>query len=325
MRRGARRWSPLQCLAVSSTSVWGVRVGISREVRIGLTCAFSVLFIWAGFILVSRFSATGLLTPWDMAALRYSGALVAALPIAARHGWPRLPAREAAAIVATAALGFPLFAFAGFQFAPASHGGVMLPGMLPLQVAVLLWLVLGERWTRARIAALALVIAGVALLARDTLGAHPGAWRGDVLLFAGSFCWAVYTLLVQRWRISALTATLAIALYTAPVYVPVWLLMLPSRISAAPLGEVGFQLVYQGALAVVLAGFLFTRALVVLGPMALTAITAVVPALSALAAWPLLGEPLGGEGLAGVALVTAAMLLGVVQARRAPARAGGQH
>jgi len=24
----------------------------------------------------------------------------------------------------------------------------MLPGMLPLQVAVLLWLVLGERWTR---------------------------------------------------------------------------------------------------------------------------------------------------------------------------------
>jgi drug/metabolite transporter (DMT)-like permease len=91
--------------------------------------------------------------------------------------------------------------------------------------------------------------------------------------------------------------------------------MLPSRLGAAPLSEVVFQLVYQGALAVVLAGFLFTRSLVVLGPMALTAITAVVPALSALAAWPLLGEPLGGEGLAGVALVTAAMLLGVVQAR----------
>ena len=290
---------------------------VAREARIGLACAFSVLFIWAGFILVSRFSAKGLLTPWDMAALRYSGALLAALPIAARHGWPRLAIRQAAGVVATAALGFPLLAFAGFQFAPASHGGVMLPGMLPLQVAVLLWLAHGERWTRARVAALALVVAGVALLARDTFGANPGAWRGDVLLFCGSFCWAVYTLMVRIWRISALQATLAIALYTAPVYLSVWWLLLPSRIHAAPPGEVVFQLVYQGALAVVVAGFLFTRALTALGPTTLTAITAVVPALTALAAWPLLGEPLGAEGLIGVGLVTAAMLLGVAQVRGA--------
>jgi len=292
-------------------------VAASREARIGLACAFSVLFIWAGFILVSRFSAKGLLTSWDMAALRYGGAFLAALPIAARHGWPRLAIGQAAGVVATAALGFPLLAFAGFQFAPASHGGVMLPGMLPLQVAVLLWLVLGERWTRARMAALALVIAGVALLARDTFGAHPGAWRGDVLLFSGSFCWAVYTLMVRIWRISALETTLAIAMYTAPLYLPLWLLLLPSRIHAAPFGEVVFQLVYQGVLAVVVAGFLFTRALTALGPTAVTAITAVVPALTAMAAWPLLGEPLGAEGLAGVGLVTAAMLLGVAQARRA--------
>jgi drug/metabolite transporter (DMT)-like permease len=294
-----------------------VSVAVAREARIGLACAFSVLFIWAGFILVSRFSAKGVLTPWDMAALRYGGAFLAALPIAARHGWPRVAIRQAVGVVATAALGFPLLAFAGFQFAPASHGGVMLPGMLPLQVTVLLWLVLGERWTRARVAALALVFAGVALLARDTFGAHPGAWRGDLLLFSGSFCWAVYTLMVRIWRISALQATLVIALYTAPVYLPVWLLLLPSRIHAAPLGEVAFQLVYQGTLAVVVAGFLFTRALTALGPIALTAITAVVPALTALAAWPLLGEPLGTEGLAGVGLVTAAMLLGVAQVRGA--------
>jgi drug/metabolite transporter (DMT)-like permease len=297
-----------------------VSVGLPREVRVGLACAFSILFIWTGFILVSRFSAKGLLTPWDMAALRYGGAFLAVLPLAARHGWPRLTFRQAAGVVGTAALGFPLFAFAGFQFAPASHGGVMLPGMLPLQVAVLLWLALGERWTRVRVASLGLVVFGVVLLARDTFGAHPGAWRGDLLLFSGSFCWAVYTLLVRIWRISALQATLAIALYTAPVYLPVWLLVLPSGIGAAPIGEVGFQLVYQGALAVVVAGFLFTRALTALGPMALTAITAAVPALTALAAWPLLGEPLGAEGLAGVGSVTAAMVLGVAQAREgAPA------
>ena len=290
---------------------------MSRETRIGLSCAFSVLFIWAGFILVSRFSARGILTSWDMAALRYTGAFLAALPLAARHGWPRLPPAQAVAVVATAGLGFPLLAFAGFQFAPASHGGVMLPGMLPLQTALLLWLAHGERWTRARGGSLALLGVGVALLAHDTFGHHPGAWRGDLLLFSGSFAWSVFTLLVRRWQIPALTTTLVIALYAAPVYVPIWLLWLPSRIHTAPIGEVGFQLVYQGVLAVVVAGFLFTRALTALGPMALTAITAVVPALTALAAWPLLGEPLGVEGLTGVGLVSAAMLMGVAQARGA--------
>jgi drug/metabolite transporter (DMT)-like permease len=289
-----------------------------------LICAFSVLFIWAGFILVSRFSAKGLLTPWDMAALRYSGAFLTALPILARHGWPRLRASQAAGIVATAALGFPLLAFAGFQFAPASHGGVMLPGMLPLQVAVLLWVVYGERWSLLRLASLGLVASGVVLLAHDTFGAHPGAWRGDVLLFSGSFAWAIYTLMVRRWGISAMEATLAIALYAAPVYLPFWFFLCPSRIHMAPIGEVVFQIIYQGALAVVVAGFLFTRALTALGPTVLTAITAVVPALSALAAWPLLGEPLGGAGLIGVGLVTGAMLIGVVQARGAGAGAEGR-
>jgi drug/metabolite transporter (DMT)-like permease len=93
-------------------------------------------------------------------------------------------------------------------------------------------------------------------------------------------------------------------------------IFLPSGLGAAPLGEVLFQLAYQGTLAVVVAGFLFTRALIALGPMAVTAITAVVPALTALAAWPLLGEPLGAGGLVGVGLVTAAMLLGVAETRR---------
>jgi len=117
--------------------------------------------------------------------------------------------RQAGGIVATAAFGFPLLAFAGFQFAPASHGGVMLPGMLPLLTALLLWLVLGERWTLSRVVSLGLVLLGVALLALETFGEHRGAWRGDLLLFCGSFSWALYTLMARIWRIPPLQATLA--------------------------------------------------------------------------------------------------------------------
>lgn len=63
---------------------------------------------------------------------------------------------------------------------------------------------------------------------------------------------------------------------------------------------------------------------VALGPTVLSAITAAVPTLSALAARSLLGEPLGAGGLAGVGLVTAAMFLSVAQARGAAESATGR-
>ena len=59
-----------------------------------------------------------------------------------------------------------------------------------------------------------------------------------------------------------------------------------------------------------------------------TSITAAVPALAALGAWPLLGEPLGAFGLLGVALVCVGMLLGVsglprIASAAVPVRGGG--
>ncbi len=286
-----------------------------RERRIGFACAFAVVFVWAGFILFSRMGARAAFTPWDIALLRYTGAAIAILPVLLYRGWPRIAPMRAAVLVATASLGFPLAAYAGFQFAPAAHGGVLLPGTLPLMVALLGWVWFGERWSRTQLVSLALVVGGVALLAWDTWGTHPGAWRGDLLLLAGCTSWAVYTLLVRRWRVPALDAVIVIAATTLPLYAPVWYFALPSRLEAVPWGAILFQLGYQGALAVVVALFLFNRALAALGPMTLTTITAIVPALAALLAWPLLDEPLGGAGFAGVALVSAAMAWGVIAAR----------
>ncbi|MBU8539546.1 DMT family transporter [Falsiroseomonas tokyonensis] len=281
----------------------------ARERRIGFACAFAVLFVWTGFLLSSRLSASQALTPWDVAALRYAGAFLAGLPLVALLGLPRLPPLRLLAILAAASFGFPIFAYHGFTLAPAAHGGVMLPGTLPFLTAALGVAFLGEAWTRRRIASLLVVAAGIGLLASDTLGAHPGAWRGDLLFFAGSCCWAVYTLLIRLWGIGAMQATLSIALWSAPIYLPVWWFLLPSSIGQASGGAVLYQLGYQGLGATILAGLLFTRAVTALGAPTTTTITALVPGMAALAAWPLLGEPLGWAGFLGVALVSAGMIL----------------
>lgn len=291
----------------------------ARERRTGLACAFALLIVWAGFILFARLSAKQALTPWDTAALRYAGSLVFILPLIAVRGLPRLGLLRGVVLVATAGLGFPILAYAGFAFAPAAHGAVMMPGTLAFQTAALAAIVLHEPWTRRRALALAVVAGGITLLASDTVRDHPGAWRGDILFLLASFTWATFTVLLRKWRVPALDATIAVAFWPALFFLPLWFLALPSNMHAVPWGAIAFQFAWQGGMAVIVAGFLFARAVVALGPGPTTAITSVVPALAALGAWPLLEEPLGTAGLVGVGLVCVGMVLGVAATRRAPA------
>jgi drug/metabolite transporter (DMT)-like permease len=286
-----------------------------RERRIAYLCAFAVLFIWTGFMIFGRLSARQAFTPYDVALLRYAGGFATALPIALVRGLPRVSFARGVALTASAAYAFPILAYIGFTLAPAAHGGVMLPGMLPFVAAALFALVFRDAFSRTRLVSLGIVAVGIALLAFDTLPAHPGAWRGDLLFLGGSTAWAIYMALVRHWGIGALDATLIVALLGLPLYLPVWWLALPSNLGAVPWGPIIVQTVFQGAIALVLAGFLFTRAMATLGAARLTTITALVPGMAALAAWPLLDEPLGMAGIAGVLLVGGAIVLAVRQPR----------
>ncbi len=284
----------------------------------GLLCACGVLLIWTGFLLTSRLSAAQDFTPWDMAALRHAGAFLAVLGVVAWRGPPRIPPGRALWITLAAAGIFPLMAYWGFQFAPAAHGAVLLPGLLPFLAAALWWWAFGEGWTWRRSVSLGLVALGMGLLAADTFGDHPGAWLGDLFFIGACLGWTGYMWMVRRWGVSAMDATLAVALYAAPFYVPLWWVALPSNLGAIAPGTIAFHMAYQGVLSVLAAGFLFTRAQVLLGGPQTSAVTAVVPGLVALGAWPLLGEALGVLGMGGVALVTAGMITGVAGPARNP-------
>jgi drug/metabolite transporter (DMT)-like permease len=266
---------------------------------------------------MSRLTTRQALTPWDVAALRYGGAFLAVLPLVAWRGWPRIPLRRWPPVALCAGLGFPLGAYAGYQLAPASHGAVVMAAGLPVATA-LLGAALGQgRVGPWRGASLVLVAAGALLLGVATGGTHPGAWRGDLIFLAAVSCWAVYTLLVQRWRLPALEATMAVALATAPAYLPVWWWALPSSVAGASWQVLLAQGLFQGLGAAVVAGLLYTQAVRAIGPGPTTMIGAVVPALAALAAWPLLGEALPPLGLLAVLLASGGMALGVLRPDRA--------
>lgn len=266
---------------------------------------------------MSRLTTRQALTPWDVAALRYGGAFLAVLPLAAWRGWPRIPARQWPAIALCAGLGFPLGAYAGYQLAPAAHGAVVMAAGLPVATALLAAALGLGRIGPWRAASLLLVVAGAVLLGAATGGSHPGAWQGDLVFLAAVASWAVYTLLVQRWQLAALDATMAVALLTAPLYLPLWWWALPSAIGEASWQVLLAQGLYHGLGAAVVAGLLYTQAVRAIGPGPTTMIGAVVPALAALAAWPLLGEALPPLGLLAVLLASGGMALGVLRPDRA--------
>jgi drug/metabolite transporter (DMT)-like permease len=307
-----------------------------RERWIGAACALAVLVIWTSFILIARSSARHSLTPFDIAFLRFLFSGVVALPLAAWR-WQALraglggpaAAGRGTALALVAGIGYCGLAYSGFFFAPAAHGAVLMPGSLPLWTALFALALLGERLTPARLAGLSLIVAGDLLVGGSSLlQAFDGGntWKGDVLFLAAGMCWSLYGVLCRRWRVAAVDATLAIAVGCLFGGVPLFAVAagsgwLTSGLPSAPWSEIAFQAVFQGGFAMLIAGIAFTQVVATFGPVRTTMMTALVPALAALSAVPLLGEALGGAALGGLVCVTAGLLLGLQGVRPVPSLA----
>jgi drug/metabolite transporter (DMT)-like permease len=307
---------------------------------VGIAAAVATIAIWTAFIVVARAMALRSLTPWDILLCRILGAALVLVP----WGWWIVRRRRAAGGTAASwlgvsplgarvtlvcglfgGIGYGVFAYAGFVHAPAAHGSVLLPGMLPLWTAVLSVVLLHERLVPGRVLALAMILGGGALVGgASLLRAFDGGdvWKGD-LLFLAAFCWSTYTVLMRRERLDPVEATIAITVFALIAYVPTYAALalagiVESRLASAPIAEILFQAVWQGVGSVVISGITFATMVRTFGPVRTTMLTALVPGLSALTAVAVLGEPLGPTLLAGLALVTAGILVGV-RASRVPA------
>jgi drug/metabolite transporter (DMT)-like permease len=181
---------------------------------------------------------------------------------------------------------------------------------------------LGEWPTRGRLAALAAIIAGVLLIGWDGIGgAHPGAWRGDLILLLAGTVWGCFTVLLRRWRVPALAGNAALCVISALVLLPPWLLLGMGAVPAQPWQSSALQAVMQGVLASAIATTLYARAAELMGATRAACLTTMVPVMSLVLAAAVLAEPLGAAKLAGVTLAVGGMLVAVLfTGRRVVAR-----
>jgi drug/metabolite transporter (DMT)-like permease len=277
-----------------------------RQRLMGYGLLLITMLIWGSFTLLSRLATTQALTPWDISGLRFATAALALIPIQLwRREWRFLLDRRVVTLAAIGGVGYASLAYLGFAFAPAAHAAIWLNGMLPFATAVAAFLLLQEPFSRD--IRISLVVIATGLLGMMALMWQQGDFHltiGDLFFVLASACWGFYTALLKKWMFPPWHAMCAVAIWSALFYLPVYLLFLPKGLHEATWLQIIVQSLFQGIGVVIIAMLTYIGAIERLGAFKTGSILAMAPLLAALAAVPLLHEPLTPALLVGLLAVS---------------------
>lgn len=277
----------------------------------GIAAGLGTVVCVVVMLIVGRLGATTeALTIYDMAGLRMGVAAILAAPLLAR-AWPwRVRLRDHLIVAFFGGAPFVLLLFGGMTFAPVGHAAVVMYGALPIFAALVAWAWVGERPSRWQWIGIAAIVTGVGAVGWEALGgaAVPGQWRGHLLFLGAALFVAIWYGGMRAGRLSVIHSLAALLVLNALIYVPVWLLFLPSGLFTAPVADIALQTVVHGVFGAFLCIFGHAYAVKTIGPTRQAAVGAWVPAFALIAAIPTLGEIPTALNIAGAVVVTAGIL-----------------
>ena len=107
---------------------------------LGIACGLVVPFVWAGWIVASRYSVTTALTPWDITALRVGVGAILVSPLALLRGYGGLGLGKALVGVVVAEM---FTALAGLGYMVVLYGNTFRTAELFVPIVVLALLSIG--------------------------------------------------------------------------------------------------------------------------------------------------------------------------------------
>jgi drug/metabolite transporter (DMT)-like permease len=233
------------------------------------------------------------LTPWDITAIRFGVAGLILLPYLLKKGFAvdRLGGWGLAAIVLGGGAPMVLVSYAGLMFAPAAHAASLYTALIPVLVAILAALVLGEAFTIAKRVGLALIVTGALGIvwgAGGTIGSRQNI--GHALFISAGLVWACYTVAMRKAKLDGLHAAAIAAVGSLTAYVPMYAVISGTNLFNAPWYDLALQAFVQGFLTPVISFWLYGRAVGILGASNGSAFAALSPVMTAILAIPILGE-----------------------------------
>jgi drug/metabolite transporter (DMT)-like permease len=259
----------------------------------GALYGLAAVSMWAAWVVAVRLGIRTSLKPWDITAIRYAVAGLILLPYLLKKGLAvdRLGWTGLAAIMLGGGAPMVLLAYGGLLFAPAAHAASLYTALIPVYVAILAAVLLGEAFTVAKRIGLGLIVAGVLGIvwgAGGTIGSPQNI--GHVLLIGAGMLWACYTVAMRKARLGGLHAAALAAVASLITYVPAYAIVFGTSLFNAPWRDLALQAFVHGFLVAVISLLLYGRAISLLGASSGSAFAALAPAITAILAIPILGE-----------------------------------
>jgi drug/metabolite transporter (DMT)-like permease len=285
----------------------------------GCGLALVAVAIWSGWLVITRVAVTSTLNAEDLSALRFGSAALLLLPVVWRRGFAvdRFGWRGLALIVICAGVSYVLLVSHGLTLATAAEAGVLVPGTIPLFVALISTITVHEKIGRVARIGLALIVAGVALIVVPAL-LNAAGWQliGYAICLGSAIMWAAYTIAARKAGVDALHLTAIITVISGALFVPVYLLLPQQGIWHVRWTDFWIQLIYQGPLTGIIALLVYTRAIAMLGATRASAFTALLPLTAMLLAIPVVGEWPNLRTAIGAFLAASGVLLATTFSRR---------
>jgi drug/metabolite transporter (DMT)-like permease len=277
----------------------------------GVACGAGAALFWAFGFIAARQGVTSGLSPLVIALHRFVWPGLALLPLVAKNNFADLRMIGFGRGVSLALFGglpLALLSYVGYIFVPLGHGALIQPSCAALGGLILARLVLKEPLPPRRVAGAIAIVIGLAVIGAEalrTMGAN--GVLGDLLFVAAGSCFAIFAVLVRRWRVGAIRAA-AVTSVLSLAGLPVLLGSFNNMLDAG-FYENLMQAVVQGALAGAGAIYLFTRAVVLLGAGRAVLFPSLVPPFTLLIGYFTIGEAPTASQLAGLVIVLAGFQL----------------
>ncbi|AXY61332.1 DMT family transporter [Acinetobacter sp. WCHAc010052] len=250
--------------------------------------------IWGGFTITSRLNAQWHISAWDITALRFALAFCILMPVLI---WKKDTAflwkKEPFILAMVGGVGYCLTSYSAFHFVPAAHAAIFLNGCIPLCTALAGFFLFREPFDKHTWVSLVIMLSAISamcFLMYEETGVAFGF--GDLLFFISAIWWGVFTVLLRQWKLSAWHSMAGVAIWSALVYIPVYLLFLPKNLTQPEPMHLLVQGIFHGIFVVIIATLTYVEAIKRLGAFKTGSIVTLAPFIAAVLAVPLLNEPL---------------------------------
>ena len=258
--------------------------------------------IWGGFTILSRLNLHWHVSAWDLVAMRFAIAFIILMPVLVYNKdlaflWHPRPI----ILALTGGLAYCLTVYTAFLHAPAAHAAIFLNGCIPLCTAVAAYLLFKQPFDKHTWLSLIIMLSALALMSYLMLHEQASAFGlGDILFFLSAVWWGIFTVLLKQWKLSAWHSMASVAIWSALIYLPIYILFIPKHFQEAEPVHLLVQGVFHGVLVVIIATLTYVAAIERLGAFKTGSIVTLAPFIAAVIAVPLLNEPLSPAIMCGL-------------------------